>query len=149
MKSNYEYILQFDGGSRGNPGHSAAGAVIYKVSQLTRSEIWKDSLYVGGDKTNNYAEYYGLIIGLEAAIKLKINHLFIQGDSLLIINQVTNKWRVKSIHLQVLYKMVKKLLLQIETVEFQHIRRKYNKRADELLNQKLDYVTNAQSAATI
>lgn len=143
MTTNAKYILQFDGGSRGNPGHSAGGAVIYQITNLTNHEIWNDSIYVGDDKTSNYAEYYGLIIGLKAAIKLKIDDLLVQGDSMLIINQVTDAWQVKSNKLQSLYNMVQTLLPQIETVEFQHIRRKYNKRADELVNIELNYAIDS------
>ena len=51
------YILQFDGGSRGNPGPSAAGAVIF----LRGEKIWQSSKYLGDKYTNNYAEYQATI----------------------------------------------------------------------------------------
>ena len=133
-----EYILQFDGGSRGNPGPSAGGAVIYKNDLSNTNEIWTGFKYVGDNKTNNYAEYYGLIIGLESAINLNINNLLVQGDSLLIINQVTKKWQVKSDSLKILYNIVNKLLTNFEHIRFEHIRRQYNKRSDSLVNQCLD-----------
>jgi ribonuclease HI len=54
------YELYFDGGSRGNPGLSGAGAVLFKDG----TEVWTCAHFVGLDKTNNQAEYTGLIIGM-------------------------------------------------------------------------------------
>ena len=65
------YKLYFDGASKGNPGISGSGAVIYKND----IEIFNDSQYVGDNETNNVAEYTGLIIGLIGAIKLNIKQL--------------------------------------------------------------------------
>ncbi|CAN0250205.1 unnamed protein product, partial [Hapterophycus canaliculatus] len=62
--------MQFDGGSRGNPGPSGAGAVLYRSG--ARAEVWNGSVWVGPKRTNNEAEYSGLIEGLKAAKKLGI-----------------------------------------------------------------------------
>jgi ribonuclease HI len=63
--------LRFDGCSKGNPGPSGAGAVIYQ----NNNEIWGKSAFVGLKSTNNEAEYMGLIIGLQEASNMKIKHL--------------------------------------------------------------------------
>ena len=80
-----EYKLNFDGCSKGNPGLSGAGAVLYKHEQ----EIWNESYFVGDNCTNNQAEYAGLILGLNQAISLHIKELIVEGDSLLVINQMS------------------------------------------------------------
>ena len=56
------YLLQFDGGSRGNPGHAGSGSVI--LDGVTGREVWHSYTYVGPNYTNNVAEYRGLIEGL-------------------------------------------------------------------------------------
>ena len=56
------YLLQFDGGSRGNPGHAGSGSVI--LDGETGREVWNSYTYVGPSYTNNVAEYRGLIEGL-------------------------------------------------------------------------------------
>ena len=133
-----EYRLQFDGCSKKNPGLSGAGAVIYKYSK----EIWSGDLFVGTNATNNYAEYSGLIIGLEKAIELNIKTLHVEGDSLLVINQMTGKYKCNSPNLTELYNKAKELSAKFDSINFVHIFRNKNARADELSNQAvIEYLT--------
>ena len=132
-----EFRLQFDGCSKGNPGLAGAGAVIYQGY----TEIWSSSLFIGEKITNNHAEYAGLILGLEQAIKLNIKVLLVEGDSMLIINQMTGLYQVKSQSLLSLYNKSKELENQFDEIQFTHIYRNKNKRADELSNIAIkDYV---------
>ena len=126
----FDYLLQFDGGSRGNPGVSGCGSVIYHRG----SELWNRSVYLGEDHTNNYAEYYGLIYGLIGARKLQIKNLLVEGDSKVIINQVIGKFNVKSPMLIPLHKKAMEQVKYFDNIEFNHIYRNKNKRADELAN---------------
>jgi ribonuclease HI len=125
-----EYRLQFDGCSKKNPGLAGAGAVIYKYSK----EIWSGCLFVGTSATNNYAEYSGLILGLEKAIELNIKTLHVEGDSLLVINQMTRKYKCNSENLIETHNKAKELAKQFESINFAHIFRNKNARADELSN---------------
>ena len=130
MMSQIEYKLQFDGCSKNNPGLAGAGAVIYKNG----IEIWADHLFVGTNNTNNYAEYSGLIFGLEKAIELNIKALYIEGDSLLVINQMTGKYKCNSPNLIEIHKKTKELIPNFHDIMFVHIFRNKNVRADELSN---------------
>lgn len=125
-----EYRLQFDGCSKKNPGLAGAGAVIYKYSK----EIWSGDLFVGTNATNNYAEYSGLIIGLEKAIELNIKTLHVEGDSLLVINQMTGKYKCNSPNLIDQHNKAKELAAKFDIINFVHIFRNKNVRADELSN---------------
>ena len=130
MISQIEYKLQFDGCSKNNPGLAGAGAVIYKNG----IEIWADHLFVGTNNTNNYAEYSGLLFGLEKAIELNIKALHIEGDSLLVINQMTGKYKCNSPNLIEIHKKTKELIPNFNDIMFVHIFRNKNVRADELSN---------------
>lgn len=130
MMSQIEYKLQFDGCSKNNPGLAGAGAVIYKNGK----EIWADHLFVGTNNTNNYAEYSGLMFGLEKAIELNIKSLHIEGDSLLVINQMTGKYKCNSPNLIDQYNKAKELAAKFDSINFVHIFRNKNVRADELSN---------------
>ena len=130
-----EYTLNFDGASKGNPGLSGAGAVIYK----NRQEIWSSCKFVGC-KTNNQAEYSALILGLEGAASLGIKCLSVLGDSLLVINQVNGLYKVKSGFLLPLHKEVLALKIKFDFIEFNHVYRDYNKRADALSNLALENI---------
>ena len=84
------YTLFFDGCSKGNPGVSGAGAVIYEENE----EIWADQFFVGEKFTNNHAEYAGLILGLQQALEMNIVSLAVEGDSQLVINQMNKILKV-------------------------------------------------------
>jgi ribonuclease HI len=127
-----KYIAYCDGGSRGNPGPSASGVVIYENEKL----IFEKGLYIGDKSTNNEAEWNALIIALESA---KVNNwypLHVKMDSLLVISQIQDKWKVKMPHLMVYYKKAKALI--VNNVSFEHIRREFNSEPDAVVNQVLD-----------
>ena len=125
-----DYVLYFDGCSKGNPGPSGIGAVIYK----NKIEIWNSCKYIGDKRTNNESEYSALIMGLEEAIKMDIKELSVCGDSLLVINQVNGIYKVKNQNLLVLYENVLLLKSKFTYIDFNHVYRNNNKRADELSN---------------
>ncbi len=129
-----EYKMNFDGCSKGNPGLAGAGAVIYYFDK----ECWSDTFFVGEMFTNNHAEYAGLILGLQQAKDLGIKQLKVEGDSLLVINQMKGTYKCKSINLIELYDKAKELESHFEKVEYSHVFRNKNKRADELSNIAID-----------
>jgi ribonuclease HI len=126
----FEYKMMFDGCSKGNPGLAGAGAVIYKFDK----ELWAEHFFVGEMFTNNHAEYAGLILGLQQAKILGIKYLKVQGDSLLVINQMKGLYKCNSINLIELYEKAKDLESYFDKIEYEHIFRNHNKRADELSN---------------
>ena len=97
-------------------------------------QISSGSAIVSTNNTNNYAEYYGMIIGLREAIKREIKDIYVEGDSDLVIKQMLGKYSVKSTNLLELFREAKKLQLQFNYINFKHIYRNKNERADELAN---------------
>jgi|TARA_B110000259_G_scaffold164876_1_gene191269 ribonuclease HI len=124
-----KYVLRFDGASKGNPGKSGAGAVLYEND----IEISCISEYLG-IRTNNYAECYAMILGIDEAFRIGIKNLEVEGDSMLIINQLKGKWCVKNKDLKNLYSSIRNQLKSFNTITYTHIYRDNNKRADELAN---------------
>ena len=135
-KPKIEYLLRFDGCSKGNPGMAAAGAVLYKND----NEIWTGSRFLGYKETNNYAEYMGLIIGLTQAIEMDINELNVEGDSMLIIKQMNGQNKVNSSNIIELHKLAMSLKSNFKTITFNHIYRDKNNRADELCNKEIEMI---------
>lgn len=133
------YLLQFDGASKSNPGLAGAGAVIYENG----NEIWSQSLFVGLKETNNYAEYKGLILGLNKACELGIQNLQVQGDSQLIIKQMKGEYKVTSENLIPLFNEAKQLEKPFVSIEYQHIYREKNRRADYLSNEAIREFTHS------
>ena len=129
--AKFFYHMNFDGCSKGNPGLAGAGAVIYNDSH---EEIWSGSLFVGKNITNNHSEYAGLILGLEQAVQLNIKALIVRGDSQLIINHMTGKYKCKNENLLAYYTKAKNLERNFQKIQYLHVLREYNKRADELSN---------------
>ena len=136
-REQFDFKMNFDGCSKGNPGLSGAGAVIYENNE----EIWGDHLFVGEKFTNNHAEYAGLILGLQQAKKMNIKHILVEGDSLLVINQMSNIYNCNSPNLIELYNKAKELEKYFDKIHYQHVDRKFNKRADQLSNVAvMDYI---------
>ena len=127
----FNFIMNFDGCSKGNPGISGAGAVIYDSDK----EIWSDSFFVGEKATNNHAEYAGLILGLQQAVELDIKRLLVIGDSQLVINHMKGIYKCSSPNLIELYDRAKQLEKQFDEIFYEHVLRNFNKRADALSNE--------------
>jgi ribonuclease HI len=125
--------VYFDGCSKGNPGPSGAGYVIYKDGE----EICSDSLYLG-TQTNNFAEYSGLILALKKANSMGITEMDVYGDSMLVIRQMQGTYKVKAAGLKTLYDHAIYLSSKMK-INYHHVLREKNKRADELANEALIY----------
>jgi ribonuclease HI len=127
-----EYHLYFDGCSKGNPGISGIGVVLYKDGDVS----WELSKFIG-KATNNVSEYTALINGLEYALSQNILNLDVFGDSMIVINQMKGIYKVKSENLTELYNRALTLSKQFEEITFKHVYRDKNKIADKLANQSL------------
>jgi ribonuclease HI len=119
--------IYIDGASKGNPGHSGVGVVIYRDGQ----ELKQISNYIG-KATNNIAEYTALIYALEEALLLKAKTLKINTDSQLLARQVNKIYKVKHEGLVSLYQRALRLLSGFEKVTVNHIPREENTYADKL-----------------
>ena len=124
-----------DGGARGNPGPAGAGIFIQDANGKTLAEI---SLYLGDHQTNNFAEYSGLIVALNWAIKHDQKCLRVISDSLLVVSQMNGAWKVKDANIRVLYDRAKALARKLEYFEIKHVLRGGNKDADRLANEAMD-----------
>jgi len=123
-----------DGGARGNPGSAGYGAIIKDADGQVLA-----ALYAGiGVNTNNVAEYQGLIAALEWALGYGHRRLHVKSDSLLIVQQMLGKYRVKHEGLIPLHQKARRLAAAIGHVTFEHVRRELNKEADHLSNLGMD-----------
>src|SRR5690606_1765434 len=91
-----------------------------------------------GDRTNNYAEYVGLILGLETALRLGATEVEVRADSELLIRQLQGTYKVKSELLRPLFEQTRTLLRRFRKVDLAHVRREENKLADEMSNRAID-----------
>ena len=134
-------VLHTDGGARGNPGPSGAGAVVYDETGKTVKETSK---YLGL-KTNNFAEYAAVVLGLEMIAKhfgkaqCKNLEVLVRMDSELICKQLNNEYQIKEETLFPLYIQVHNLLVStFPSITFEHVPRKDNAHADRLANEAMD-----------
>ena len=127
-------VVFIDGGSRGNPGPAGYGV---RVEQPDGSlvEEFHESI---GVATNNVAEYRGLIAGLEWAHAHGCRDVQVRSDSLLLVQQMLGRYRVKHPGLQPLHARARLLAHEIGRVTFAHVRRELNAHADRLANAAMD-----------
>lgn len=130
-----------DGGSRGNPGLAAAGAVFYNE----KSQIFKKySKYLGDNLTNNEAEYLAAIFALKKFKQLfgkkiaKISEVELKSDSELLVKQLNGKYKIVDSKIQSLFLELWNLRLDFKKVRIALVSRNKNKEADLLVNEALD-----------
>lgn len=130
----HHLIIYSDGGSRGNPGPSAAGFVVMDSQQRI--------LQQGGDylgiTTNNQAEYQGVRLGLEVAQEMGARTVDFRIDSMLVVNQMNGLYKIKNRELWPIHERIVELLTHFERVSFTHVRREFNQLADGMVNKILN-----------
>jgi probable phosphoglycerate mutase len=129
-----EIVAYCDGGSRGNPGPSGYGVSMEDAAGRPIADL---SEFLGV-KTNNFAEYSGLLAALEYALSHGHPRLRVVADSELMVKQMKGQYQVKSPDLRPLWEEAKRRAARLERFEIQHVLRNKNKRADALANQAMD-----------
>lgn len=127
-------VIYSDGGSRGNPGPSAAGYIIKGADDKLAHE---GGVYLG-ITTNNQAEYHGVRLGLEKARELGAKSVDFYVDSMLVVNQLNGQYVIRNRELWPIHERIKELIGQFEKVTFRHVKREFNQQADGMVNKILD-----------
>src|SRR5688500_413901 len=131
MNRVYAWI---DGGARGNPGPAGYGVHIESGDGTVLAELHGGL----GIATNNVAEYNGLLSALQWAIDSGYTAVHVKADSELLVRQMRGEYKVKHPGLQPLYVRARLLVMQLDRVVFEHVRREFNKEADRLSNLGMD-----------
>ena len=134
ITSNDVLTIYSDGGSRGNPGPSAAGFVIVNDKQ----ELVEQGGEYLGITTNGIAEYHGVRLGLERALELGYKRLDFRVDSMMVVNQMNGVYTIKNRELWPIHERLRGLIRQFEMVKFSHVKREFNQLADGIVNKTLD-----------
>ncbi|MFC9849894.1 bifunctional RNase H/acid phosphatase [Streptomyces prasinus] len=130
-----EFIVEADGGSRGNPGPAGYGAV---VSDAATGETLAEAAEYLGTTTNNVAEYSGLLAGLRAAHELDPEAaVHVRMDSKLVVEQMSGRWKIKHPAMKPLAAEAARVFPP-GRVTYEWIPRERNKHADRLANEAMD-----------
>ncbi|MET8767277.1 bifunctional RNase H/acid phosphatase [Streptomyces sp. NPDC004658] len=130
-----EFIVEADGGSRGNPGPAGYGAVV--LDGATGEALTEAAEYIGV-ATNNVAEYRGLLAGLRAARALDPSaRVHVRMDSKLVIEQMSGRWKIKHPDMKPLAAEARSVYPP-DQVTYEWIPRERNKHADRLANEAMD-----------
>lgn len=131
MKS---FVAHIDGGARGNPGPAGWGAFIQAEDGTVAAELCG---FIGA-ATNNVAEYSGLIEALKWCLAEGATRVRVRSDSLLLVEQMLGRYKVKSAGLKPLHAEARLLAARIGHVTYEHVRRELNLDADRLANLAMD-----------
>ncbi len=127
-------IIEADGGSRGNPGPAAYGALL---KDADTGEVLAEDGTTLGEATNNVAEYSGLIAGLKLAREFAPDaEIEVRMDSKLVVEQMSGRWKIK-------HPGMRPLAMEAGTLApfgttYTWVPREQNKHADRLANEALD-----------
>jgi ribonuclease HI len=138
-----EIKLYADGGSRGNPGPSASGFVLYDMQD---KPVVDKGVYLG-ITTNNQAEYTALKLGLEEARSMGVRRVHVYMDSMLVVNQMKGIFMIKNRDLWPIHEAIRDLIKQFEKIDFTHVPRELNKAADAAVNRAMDEVLKPKADA--
>lgn len=127
-------IAYIDGGARGNPGPAGYGVRV----ETAEGELVAEFHESIGVATNNVAEYRGLLAALRYAVDRDIDRLLVRSDSLLLVNQMLGRFKVKHPGLQPLHAEATALARRLASVRFEHVGRAQNAHADRLANAAMD-----------
>ncbi|MFG2374406.1 bifunctional RNase H/acid phosphatase [Streptomyces sp. NPDC048504] len=130
-----EFIVEADGGSRGNPGPAGYGSVV--IDATTGETLAEAAEYIG-IATNNVAEYRGLLAGLRTAHALDPSaSVHVRMDSKLVVEQMSGRWKIKHPDMKPLAAEAA-TVFPPEQVTYEWIPRAENKHADRLANEAMD-----------
>ncbi|MFF3693775.1 bifunctional RNase H/acid phosphatase [Streptomyces sp. NPDC002221] len=130
-----QFVVEADGGSRGNPGPAGYGAVV--LDPATGETLAEAAEFIGV-ATNNVAEYKGLIAGLRAARELDPSaSVRVRMDSKLVVEQMSGRWKIKHPDMRPLAAEAARILPPSQ-VSYEWIPRERNKHADRLANEAMD-----------
>ncbi|GHJ37972.1 bifunctional RNase H/acid phosphatase [Streptomyces sp. TS71-3] len=130
-----EFIVEADGGSRGNPGPAGYGAVV--VDAATGDILTETAEYIGV-ATNNVAEYRGLLAGLQAAHAIDPGaRVHVRMDSKLVVEQMSGRWKIKHPDMRPLATRAA-AVFPAGQVSYEWMPRERNKHADRLANEAMD-----------
>jgi probable phosphoglycerate mutase len=139
-------IVEADGGSRGNPGPAAFGAVVRDPE--TGQALAERAGYIG-TATNNVAEYQGLIAGLTAAREIDPDVVVeARLDSKLVVEQMSGRWKIKHPSMRPLALEAQRIL-PVDRVTYVWVPREKNKHADRLANEALDAAARGEEWSQI
>lgn len=133
--ANKTIKIYCDGGSRGNPGPSAAGVVFLSAEDQLLEQYHQ---YLG-EQTNNFAEYSAVLLALDHIEEYKHDTLDFYLDSQLVVRQLNGQYKVKNKNISPLYRQIVARIAGLN-ISFTHVLREYNKLADEQVNICLDNI---------
>ncbi|MGC4951443.1 bifunctional RNase H/acid phosphatase [Streptomyces sp. DT224] len=135
------FVVEADGGSRGNPGPAGYGAVV--IDPDTGETLAETAEYIGV-ATNNVAEYKGLVAGLRAVGALLADgpvgtgvRVSVRMDSKLVVEQMSGRWKIKHPDMKPLAAEAAAVLPGAD-ITYEWIPRERNKHADRLANEAMD-----------
>ena len=134
LNSEKWLIAHCDGGARGNPGPAGYGAVVQTEAGETLAEL---SEFLG-IRTNNYAEYSGLLGVLAWTLEHGHRRLRVVSDSELMVKQIQGRFKVNSPDLKPLWTEARSRIAQLDEFQITHALRHKNKEADRLANVAMD-----------
>ncbi len=133
-------VIYTDGASRGNPGHAGIGIVMKDENEKIVKEI---SDYIG-ETTNNIAEYTALVTALKTALEIYSEDVEVISDSELMVKQINGEYKVKNQGIKPLFEEATRLIKQFKSFSIRHVKREFNKEADELANIGIDEAVDEQ-----
>jgi len=123
--------VYIDGASRGNPGPSGVGVVLFDGHAIPRRQLSQPL----GETTNNVAEYLALVYALQEALAAGYTAVTVKTDSELLARQISGRYKVRNGQLRLFHDLARHLMGAFTRCAVLHVPREQNRLADRLASQ--------------
>jgi ribonuclease HI len=128
--------VHIDGSSKGNPGPSGIGIIIFRNNLL----MLNYGEFIGVHN-NLLSEYLALKRALQFALLID-KEIKIHTDSMTIVQQRKSKERIRKKELKILFREIKNLEKKFKEISYKYIPREENTAADLVAKKAIDYHIN-------
>jgi ribonuclease HI len=125
--------VNIDGASRGNPGPSGIGILIFR----NRNLILNYGEFIGF-QSNLLSEYMALKRALQFALKID-DEVSIHTDSMSVVQQRRSKDKMRKKELKILFREINNLEKKFKTISYKYIPRNKNTYVDLVAKKAIDY----------
>ena len=125
--------INIDGASRGNPGPSGIGILIFRNNNL----ILNYGEFIGF-QSNLLSEYIALKRALQFALNID-DEVSIHTDSMTVVQQRKAKDKMRKKELKNLIREINNLERKFKTISYRYIPRHQNKYVDAVAKKAIDY----------
>jgi ribonuclease HI len=142
-----DIVAYSDGASFKNPGPAGSGVAFFEKNGAKETYLC-GAFHSLGKASNNYAEYFGLILAQTLLLISGVKNPSFKTDSNILVHQVhANKTSGNNLTLFAFKEIIVKLFKHLGPIQLSHVYRDFNEEADALSKKAAEASINKKSTS--